>query len=106
MAGSEGGERRRDKKSHYRRAALLQPLRRRILRLMVDDREAGAGEISTELGETPSKVSYHLRVLVRRDALKAVAKGPAAPAHFRWSPQGQWARKMLDEGGEIGGRRP
>lgn len=106
MAGSEGDEKRHDKKNHYRRAALLHPLRWRILRLLLAGREASAGEIAGELDETLSKVSHHLRVLVKRGALKAVAKGPTKPAKFRSSPQARWVRKMLDEGGEIGGERP
>jgi DNA-binding transcriptional ArsR family regulator len=106
MPGSEGGGKRRDKKNHYRRAALLHPQRWRILQLMSDGREAGAGEIAAELDEALARVSYHLRVLVRRRALQAMAMGPPAPARFRWSPHAHWARKMLDEGGEIGGQRP
>jgi DNA-binding transcriptional ArsR family regulator len=97
MAGSEDGRKRRDKKSHYRRAALQHPLRRRILRLMSDGAESGADEIANELGEALTRVTYHLRVLVRRNALKATARGRSLPARYRWAPQAHWARKMLGE---------
>jgi DNA-binding transcriptional ArsR family regulator len=97
MAGSGGGGERRDKKSHYRRAVLEHPLRRRILRLMLDGTDANAGEIAAELGEALGRIAYHLRVLVRREALKVVARRRPAPASYRWSPQAQWARKMLGE---------
>jgi DNA-binding transcriptional ArsR family regulator len=96
MAGPGGGEQRRDKKSHYRRAALRHPLRREILRPMLDGMEASVREIAAELGEAPGRISYHLRVLVRRDALKAAARGQA-PALYRLSPQAHWARKMLGD---------
>ncbi len=97
MAGSEDGGKRRDKKDHYRRAAIMHPLRRRILRLLSPDGEAGAAEIAAELDEEPGRISYHLRVLVRRGVLREIAKGQAGPARYRWSPRAQWARKMLDE---------
>jgi predicted ArsR family transcriptional regulator len=85
---------------------LWHPLRRQILRLMFDGREANSAEIAAELSEAPDKILYHLRVLLRREALKATARGRPAPALFRWSPQAQWARKMLSEGGEFGHLRP
>jgi DNA-binding transcriptional ArsR family regulator len=97
MAGSGGGEQRRDKKSHYRRAALRHPLRRKILRLMLAGMEADAAEIAAELGEAPGRIAYHLRVLLRRRALRAVARGRSLPALYRRSPQAHWARKMLGE---------
>ncbi|HEX6687917.1 MAG TPA: helix-turn-helix domain-containing protein [Solirubrobacterales bacterium] len=106
MAGSGDGRKRRDKTNHYRHGALWHPLRRRILRLMFDGREADAGEIAIELNETLNKILYHLRVLLRREALKATARGRPAPALYRWSPQAQWAREMLSEGGEFGHLRP
>ena len=99
MAGFKDSGKRRDRKSHYRHAALRHPLRRLILLLMLDGMEAGRDEIAAELDRPPGRVAYHLRVLVRRDALKATARGRPAPALYRFSPQAQWARKMLDEYG-------
>lgn len=106
MAGSGNGKKRRDKANHYRHAALWHPLRRQILRLMFDGREADAGQIAGELNEALDKILYHLRVLLRREALKAASRGRPAPALYRWSPQAQWARKMLSEGGEFGHLHP
>jgi DNA-binding transcriptional ArsR family regulator len=96
MAGSRGGRPRRNKNSHYRRAALEHPLRREILRLMLDGAEAGPAEIAAELDRAPGRISYHLLVLFRRDALKARARGRRA-ALYRLSPEAHWARKMLGE---------
>ena len=73
------------------------PLRRRIGRLLVDGREAGADEIAAELNESAERVAYHLLLLFRRDVLKAVPKCRPAPPCFRWSPQAGWARKLLGE---------
>lgn len=106
MAGFGNGKKHHDKASHYRQAALRHPLRRRILRLMFDGREADAGQIASELNEALDKILYHLRVLLRREALKATSRGRPAPALYRWSPEAHWARKMLSEGGEFGHLRP
>jgi len=105
MAGSGDGKRRRDKRDRRRRAALWHPLRRRIARLLLDGREADPNEIAAELDEDPGKVLYHLRVLLRHRALRAKARGRAAPALYRWA-RAQWAQKMLSEGGESGRPRP
>jgi DNA-binding transcriptional ArsR family regulator len=102
MAGSKDGGKRRDKENHYRCAALLHPLRHRILVLMADGREIDRGEIAAELDEAPGRIAYHVRVLVRRRALKVVPKRRPAPARYRWSPDAGWARKMLGEIGELG----
>lgn len=97
MAASKDGRERRDKEQHYRRAALAHPLRRGILRLMLDGMEAGAIEIAGELTEAPGRIAYHLRVLTRRGALKGMAKDPPAPPCFRLAPEAPWVRKMLAE---------
>ncbi|HKB52297.1 MAG TPA: helix-turn-helix domain-containing protein [Solirubrobacterales bacterium] len=100
--GSEEGGKRRDKESHYRCATLLHPLRERILRLTRSDEEVGLSDIAAELDEAPGRVAYHLRVLIRRNALKVVPKCRPAPPLYRWSPAAEWARKMLDEIDELG----
>jgi len=102
MAGSKDGGKRRDRENHYRCAALLHPLRHRILVLMAEDREVGRAEIAAELDEAPGRVAYHVRVLVRRRALKVVPKRRPAPALYRWSPDAGWARKMLGEIDDLG----
>jgi DNA-binding transcriptional ArsR family regulator len=100
MAGTGGGGKRRDKENHYRQATLAHPLRQRILRLILDGTEADAAEIAAELDEALGRIAYHLRILVKRDALKVVARRRPSPARYRWSPHAQWARKMLEGGGE------
>jgi DNA-binding transcriptional ArsR family regulator len=116
MAGFKRGGKRRDDENDDRRAALLHPLRNRILRLMLGGGEAGAAEIAAELDEAPGRIAYHLRVLVRHEALKVVPKCRPTPPHYRWPPDGDWFRKVLeelaeqeeegDEGGEFGGLSP
>jgi DNA-binding transcriptional ArsR family regulator len=96
MAGAKDGGERRDKEDHYRRAALAHPLRRRILRLLLDGVEGGVEEIAAQLGEPPARVASHLRTLIKRDAVKARARGRLG-ARYRLAPEVEWARKMLDE---------
>jgi DNA-binding transcriptional ArsR family regulator len=100
MAGFEDDSERRDQEHRYRRAALAHPVRQGILCLMVDGMEAGAAEIAATLTEKPGRISYHLLVLTRRGALKAVARDRPAPPFFRLAPQALWARKMLAELGK------
>jgi DNA-binding transcriptional ArsR family regulator len=97
MAGTEDGSRSHDREDHYRRAAVLHPLRQRILRLMSDGREAGLAGIAADLKEPRGTVAYHLSVLVARGALGIVPRQKAAPVLYRWSSDAEWARKMLDE---------
>jgi DNA-binding transcriptional ArsR family regulator len=92
--GHSGGRRRR------RCAVVLHPLRQRIGRLLLDNREAGADEIAAELKEAPATVAYHLRVLFRGGVLKAVPSGRPSPPVYRWSPDAGWARKLLGDGDE------
>ena len=96
MAGANDGGERRDNENRYRRAALAHPLRRKILRLLLDGVEGGAEEIAAKLGESPARVASHLRALIKRDAVKASARGQSA-ACYRLAPEVEWARKMLDE---------
>jgi DNA-binding transcriptional ArsR family regulator len=102
MAGPKDSGRSRGGESHYRCAALLHPLRHRILRLMSAGEEAGPGEIAAELDEAPARIAYHLRLLVGRNALKVVPKRRPAAAHYRLAPDAEWVRKMLGEVDELG----
>jgi DNA-binding transcriptional ArsR family regulator len=97
MAGPEDGDKRRDKESHYRRAAVLHPLRRRILGLLGEGDELGIEEIAAELELPLARVAHHVRVLLRRSALRVVPRCRPNPARFRQAPNAEWARKMLDE---------
>jgi DNA-binding transcriptional ArsR family regulator len=97
MAGAKDSGKRGDMEKHYRCAAFVHPLRNRILRLMSNRQEVGVGEIAVELDQTPGTIAYHLRVLVKRDALKIVPRCRPTPPLYRWSPAAEWARKKLDE---------
>jgi DNA-binding transcriptional ArsR family regulator len=102
MAKPGDGRRRRSRIEHLRLAALSHPQRQAILRLLLDDREADSGEIAAELEDDRGRIAYHLRVLVRCDALRVVARRRPAPPLYRWSPDANWARKMLGEIDEQG----
>jgi DNA-binding transcriptional ArsR family regulator len=96
------GSRRRKKRNnnHALLAALRHPLRRRILRLMSDGREASPSEIAKQLGEDLSKVAYHVRVLADAGALEVSGEQPVrgATKHFySESLDAEWAETMLDE---------
>jgi DNA-binding transcriptional ArsR family regulator len=97
MAGSEGDDARRDKKSRDLHVALVHPLRRRILRLLSEDRESERDQIAADLGETPARVAYHLRTLVRHDAVRVVTGERQAPIRYRSSLEDPCARELLDE---------
>lgn len=99
MAGTGGGNSRWDIEQHYRQAAISHPLRRAILRLLAGGRQADEAEIAAELGERRGRIAYHLRVLIRRDALKATARG-RSPARYRRAPHAHWVRKLLDKDDE------
>lgn len=102
VAGSSDRGESRDKESRHRRAALLQPLRRRIARRLCDGEEASAGELATELGETLGGVAYHLCVLRRQGVLRAVPRRGPAPPRYRWHPDAVWADELLAEEDEKG----
>ena len=71
------------------------PLRRRIARSLTTGVEAGATELSRELGQPLGRVRYHLRVLTRRRVLKVVSRRRPNPPLYRWSEDAGWARDML-----------
>jgi DNA-binding transcriptional ArsR family regulator len=103
MAGPEDRGKRRDKENHYRCAALLHPLRNRILRLISDGRETGASGLAAELDAPPGQIAYHLRVLAKRRALEVVPRpGRPGPPTYRRGATAGWAQKMLDEIDEQG----
>lgn len=66
MAGS-------NPRDHDLFTALGHPLRRRVLREMLDAREeASPGELAVKLGEELSALSYHVRVLAQCRAIELV----------------------------------
>jgi hypothetical protein len=96
MTGSGDDPKRRDREERRRRAVILQPVRREIARLLAadGDREAGALELPAGLA------GYHLEVLAKHDVTELAADGASSPPLYRWSPRADWARKLLEDGGE------
>jgi predicted ArsR family transcriptional regulator len=97
MAGIEGCGKDENREGHYQCAAGLHPLRGKILRLMLGGRERSVANIAAEIGQPNARVAYHLRVLIRRNALKARSGLGSGSPLYRWAPQAHWARKMLEE---------
>jgi DNA-binding transcriptional ArsR family regulator len=103
---------------------LAHPLRRRVLRLMLDERrEITPRGLSDRLQEPLSVVSYHVRVLEQCEAVRLTRtkRVRGATQHFyRCTLKAKWARRALEttqdppkhkpekgrEGEEKGGRRP
>jgi DNA-binding transcriptional ArsR family regulator len=81
--------------------ALGHPLRRRILRKMLqEDRELSPRELSSSLSESLSALSYHVRVLAECRAVKLVRVKPirGSSQHFyRPTVKAEWARSALEE---------
>lgn len=78
--------------------ALRHPLRRRILRRMDADEAISPRELSRQLHEPLSNVSYHVRVLVDCAAVTLVDAQPVRGSmqHFYCSSiDAPWARQVL-----------
>jgi DNA-binding transcriptional ArsR family regulator len=97
--------------------ALRHPLRRRILRRMDDEEAISPRELSRQLAEPLSNVSYHVRVLVDCSAVTLVDTQPVRGSmqHFYCSSiDAPWARQVLgisevedeEQGQEPGDREP
>jgi len=81
--------------------ALRHPLRRRILRRLADGETASPRQLSADLRQPLSKVSYHVRVLADSGAVKLVKARPARGSveHFyRRTVEAPWARQVLGQG--------
>lgn len=103
---------------------LAHQLRRRVLRLMMDERrEMTPRNLADRLGEPLSVVSYHVRVLEQCKAVRLTRtkRVRGATQHFyRCTLKADWARRALEatkdspkgkrekgsKGEEKGGRRP
>ncbi|HEU4944973.1 MAG TPA: winged helix-turn-helix domain-containing protein [Solirubrobacterales bacterium] len=89
--------------THNLLAALRHPLRRRILRAMSPKDELSPRELSKELGQPLSKVSYHVRVLADCGVLQLTrtAQVRGSTQHFyRSTFEARWARSALAEAGQ------
>lgn len=85
--------------------ALRHPLRRRILRAMLDQEAISPRQLSANLEQPLSNVSYHVRVLADCAAITLVRTQPVRGSmqHFYTaSIEEPWARQVLglDGGGE------
>lgn len=81
--------------------AVNHPLRRRILRLYLDEavRDASLGELAQATGERAATVAYHLRTLVRCDILQPVQGGNGSgEVLYGWAlgGEGKWLRLVID----------
>jgi DNA-binding transcriptional ArsR family regulator len=85
--------------------ALRHPLRREILRAMAEQDPISPRQISDELHQPLSNVSYHVRVLADCNAVALVDTAPVRGSmqHF-YSPtiQEPWALAVLGLSGEDG----
>jgi DNA-binding transcriptional ArsR family regulator len=79
--------------------ALGHPVRRRILRKMIDvDRETSPRQLSASLSEPLSALSYHVRVLAECKAIKLTrtTQVRGSTQHFyRPTVKARWARTAL-----------
>jgi hypothetical protein len=97
MAGLEDCGKDGSREGHFQCAAVLHPLRGQILRLMLSGKERSVTGIAAEVGQPRARIAYHLRILIRRNALKARSGSGSGPPLYRWAPRAHWARKMLEE---------
>jgi DNA-binding transcriptional ArsR family regulator len=90
--------------------ALSHPLRRRILRMLADECARSPSDLAEELGVPLPDISYHVRVLAGRGAVRLARTAPSrgSEQHFYLpSIEAEWAQSAL-EGSEspAGKRRP
>jgi DNA-binding transcriptional ArsR family regulator len=83
--------------------AVCHPLRRRILRVYLDEALdcASAGELAQATDQGVSKVSYHLKTLARCDVLRLVRsekvrEGEEAGYGWALGVEADWLRVVLD----------
>jgi DNA-binding transcriptional ArsR family regulator len=78
--------------------ALRHPLRRQILRMMIDEEAISPRQISARLEKPLSNVSYHMRVLADCAAVTLVSTEPVRGSmqHFYCAAiEAPWARQVL-----------
>jgi DNA-binding transcriptional ArsR family regulator len=88
--------------------ALSHPLRRRILRMLADDRPRSPSELADGLRLPLPTVSYHVRVLANRGAVRLVRTAPArgSTQHFYLpSIEADWARSVLESSESLEDQR-
>jgi len=86
--------------NHALLTALRHPLRRQILRVMIDRKPISPCELAERLDEPLGNISYHVRILAEHGAVKSVGvkKVRGATQHFyRWALKAKWALQVLRE---------
>ncbi|HEX3173170.1 MAG TPA: helix-turn-helix domain-containing protein [Solirubrobacterales bacterium] len=84
--------------NHALLAALKHPLRREILRAMADRKPISPRELSDQLEESLSNVSYHVRVLAEYGVVEEIDSQQVrgATQHFyRCTLRAKWALTVL-----------
>jgi DNA-binding transcriptional ArsR family regulator len=80
--------------------AVRHPLRRRILRVYLDEglESASAEELAAALDESISRTSYHLKTLAHCDILNLVRSEKGGEPDYRWalSIEARWLRVVLE----------
>lgn len=88
--------------------ALSHPLRREILQLLADDRPRCPSELAASLDQPLPAVSYHVRVLASRGAVRLARTEPSrgSKQHFYLPTiEADWARSVLADDDPASGRR-
>jgi DNA-binding transcriptional ArsR family regulator len=88
--------------------ALRHEVRRRILRLMADEKAVSPSDVANQLALPLSNVSYHVRVLADRGAVALVETKPVRGSlqHFyRLAVEAKWVLEALGLKGVGGGKR-
>ncbi len=83
--------------------ALSHPLRREILRVLADERPRCPSEFAASLDQPLPTVSYHVRVLASRGAVRLARTEPSRGSnrHFYLPTiEADWARSVL-EGADL-----
>lgn len=88
--------------------ALSHPLRRQILRVLADELPRSPSDLAESLDLPLPSVSYHVRVLASRGAVRLVRTTPSrgSERHFYLpSIEAEWARSVLESSEPLEGRR-
>jgi len=88
--------------------ALAHPLRRRILRKMIEDEvEISPRDLARDLGEPLGRLSYHVRVLALCSAIELVRMEQVRNSNqhlYRVIVDARWAQMALETAGDPPGK--
>ncbi len=88
--------------------ALSHPLRREILRILADELPRSPSDLAESLDLPLPAVSYHVRVLVSRGAVRLVRTTPSngSERHFYLpSIEAEWARSVIESSEPLESQR-